>query len=70
MISKLVIPAIEQVGTGAIDDLGTIGEVTYAVPAMPLPANYQKIEIKRQPDGNLAYVITFEEEDLKEEEIA
>lgn len=70
MISKLVIPAIEQVGTGAIDDSGTMGEVTYTVPSVPLPTNYQKIEIKRQPDGNLAYVITFEEQELKEEEIA
>lgn len=70
MITKLVIPAVQEVGTGAIDDLGTIGEVTYTVPAMPLPTNYQKIEIKRQPDGNLAYIITFEEQELKEEEIA
>lgn len=66
MISKLVIPAVQEVGTGAVDDLGTIGEVIYTAPAMPLPTNYQKIEIKRQSDGNLAYVITFEEQELKE----
>jgi len=66
MMKKMRIPVDEVISTGTIDDIGTLGDVTYRVPKMPLPTNYDKVEVKKVK-GKLMYVVHFDDGKIKED---
>lgn len=66
MIVQLLIPAIEVTGQGVIDEMGNVGETNFIVPSMSLPQNFQKVEVKKFPDGSLVYVVSFDDGKLPE----
>lgn len=66
VMKKMRIACDEVVSTGAIDDLGTLGDVTYRVPRMPLPTNYEKVEVK-MVKGKPTYVVHFDDGKIKED---
>jgi len=66
MMKKMRIPVDEVISTGTIDDIGTLGDVTYRVPKMPLPTNYDKVEVKKVK-GKLMYVVHFDDGKIEED---
>jgi len=66
MMKKMRIPVDEVISTGTIDDIGTLGDVTYRMPKMPLPTNYDKVEVKKVK-GKLMYVVHFDDGKIKED---
>lgn len=58
-MATIAIPLIEEAGTGPIDELGTIGPVTFRRPAYPLPSNSFGVEIKAI-NGELMYLVQYE----------
>lgn len=70
MRKQLIIPAVESIGQGVIDDQGTIGDAPYIMPSMPLPANYEKVEMATLTDGTLVYVVSFDDGVIPTMEVA